>query len=111
MNCVNLDINREPDGLYFTPGDFWSIIQNPGDNPEVSLEVAREESAISSADLAHEVSPRELTLPPPTTSYAAMSGLPPVLSSHKSVTPNIVYTIPPPPSSEELLYYSTQYPF
>ena len=43
VNCMYLDINREPDGLYFARGDFWSILENPEDDPEVSVEVVREE--------------------------------------------------------------------
>ena len=35
VNCTFMDIDREPDGLYFYPGDFWSIIQGPNDDPEL----------------------------------------------------------------------------
>ena len=30
MNCVFLDIDREPDGLFFYSGDFWSILRAQG---------------------------------------------------------------------------------
>ena len=38
-------------------------------------------------------------------SLGAVSGLPPVVSCHGSLTPNMVYTIPPPPSS---VFYSRE---
>ena len=44
INCVFMDIDREPDGLYIHFGDFWSIIQSPNDDPETVAEVVREES-------------------------------------------------------------------
>ena len=59
MNCVYLDLNREPDGLYFALKDFWLILENPGDDPEVREQVVREESARLSAELCHDVSPRD----------------------------------------------------
>ena len=102
-----MDIDREPDGLYFYPGDFWSLIQGPGDDPELVVEEAREES------IAQEVGPVSMELEErksapisvgdPT--LGAVSGLPPILSSHESLQPNMVYTIPPPPAS---VFYSRE---
>ena len=34
VNCVFLDIQIEPDGLFFYFSDFWSILSGPGDDPE-----------------------------------------------------------------------------
>ena len=102
-----MDIDREPDGLYFYPGDFWSIIQGPGDDPELIVEEAREEP------ITQEVSPVSVELEERNSaplsigdpSLGAVSGLPPVLTSHESLQPNMVYTIPPPPAS---VFYSRE---
>ena len=104
VNCLFLDLDREPDGLYFHMGDFWLILQKEGDDPEPVEEVAREDVRLPGLDTPT-VSPtpslRESVceaLP-----HSGASGLPPVMSSHRSIAPNMVYTIPPPPAS---VFYS-----
>ena len=103
VNCVYLDINREPDGLYFARGDFWSILEQPGDYPEVNLEVARQELREilrDMSDVASQYSIRDMSIPPPpATSSAASSGLAPMVTGDQPLAPNMVYTIPPPPLS------------
>ena len=102
VNCTFLDIDREPDGLYFLMGDFWSILQKDGDDPEPVEEVAREDvPGLDTPTVSPTPSLREsfsVALP-----HSGASGLPPVVSNHGSIAPNMVYTIPPPPAS---VFYS-----
>ena len=94
-----VDIDREPDGLYFHPGDFWSIIQKEDDDPEPIEEAEREEVlhqvtlTVSPTHSLRESTGGELPL------SGAASGLPPVVTGQGSIEPNMVYTIPPPPAS------------
>ena len=102
VNCTFIDIDREPDGLYFYAGDFWSIIQKEGDDPELIEEAERE-------DVPRLVTPTVSPTPSLRESlsevlpHSGATGLPPVVSSHGSIAPNMVYTIPPPPAS---VFYS-----
>ena len=105
VNCVWVDIDREPDGLYFHPGDFWSIIQKEDDDPEPIEEAEREEVlhqvtlTVSPTHSLRESTGGELPL------SGAASGLPPVVTGRGSIEPNMVYTIPPPPAS---VFYSRE---
>ena len=106
VNCEFLDIERDPDGLYFHIGDFWSIMQGDVGDPEVSGEVVREHVDPYVDQLSVSLGPSNRESDggcPPCAS--AMSGLPPEVSSHGSIAPNMVYTIPPPPSS---VFYSRE---
>ena len=80
---------------------FWSIIENPEDDPENVVEVACKESVKSSDRLTFSSSIRDVSIPPPvvSSSVAAVSGLAPSLTHNQAFTPNMVYTIPPPPVS------------
>ena len=109
VNCVFLDIDREPDGLFFYSGDFWSILTGPGDDPE-PMEEEREEdvrnsiSVLSSPAAVGRQSRESLSPPNPALSGAG-SGVPPVVPVQGSLAPNMVYTIPPPPPA---VFYSRE---
>ena len=125
VNCVFLDIDREPDGLFFYSGDFWSILTGPGDDPEpvqgggrllvedggdLAMEEEREEdvrnsiSVLSSPAAVGRQSRESLSPPNPALSGAG-SGVPPVVPVQGSLAPNMVYTIPPPPPA---VFYSRE---
>ena len=120
-----LDIDREPDGLFFYSGDFWSILTGPGDDPEpvqgggpllvedggdLAVEEEREEdvrnsiSVLSSPAAVGRQSRESLSPPNPALSGAG-SGVPPVVPVQGSLAPNMVYTIPPPPPA---VFYSKE---
>ena len=118
VNCVFLDIDREPDGLYFYSGDFWSIINTMEDDPEPSQEgegappieeertkdVKCSSSKLSSPAEMERVSNRSMYSLNPAFSGAG-SGVPPVVPVQGLLQPNVVYTIPPPPPA---VFYSSE---
>ena len=57
VNCNFLDIDREPDGLYFKFGDFWLILQGEADDPEPVEEVIRQNIDQTDASI-HQISPQ-----------------------------------------------------
>ena len=109
VNCSFLDIDREPDGLYFYNGEFWSIINTLEDDPEPLEEdggppieeerVEDDEGSISGLSFPAEmerVSSESLYSINPALSGAG-SGVPPVVPVQGLLQPNVVYSIPPPP--------------
>ena len=108
VNCSFLDINREPNGLYFKFGDFWSIIQEEVDDPKFVEEVVRE-NIVASQLSSRRMSPlnylRESDDDNLRLSGGATSGLPPVVPANAPLEPNIVYTLPSPPRS---VFYSKE---
>ena len=118
VNCVFLDINREPDGLYFYSGDFWSIINTLEDDPEPGQEddggppIEEERAENDESSISRLSSPAEMERVSTHSLYSinpalsgAGSGVPPVVPVQGLLQPNVVYTIPPPPPA---VFYSSE---
>ena len=102
VNCSFIDIDREPDGLYFKFGDFWSIIQEEADDPEFVEEVIRENTDASLSSIRQPsplLYPRDAGDEQLHLSSGASSGLPPAVPVDAPLEPNMVYTLPPPPKN------------
>ena len=116
VNCVFLDIDREPDGLYFYSGDFWSIINTLEDDPEPLEEdggppIEEERVEVDEGSISGLSSPAEMervseslySINPALS--GAGSGVPPVVPVQGLLQPNVVYSIPPPPPA---VFYSSE---
>ena len=93
-------MDREPDGIYFKFGDFWSIIQEEADDPEYVEEAIRENTDTSLSMIRQPsplLYPRDVDDGHPHQSSGASSGLPPAVPVDAPLEPNMVYTLPPPP--------------
>ena len=109
VNCSYIDVDREPDGIYFKFGDFWSIIQEEADDPEPVEEVVREDTITAPHNVWQPsplLYPRDAGDGHPQLSSGASSGLPPVVPEDAPLEPNMVYTLPPPPPRN--VFYSEE---